>query len=245
MRISHERDFGHEDRERLYNYVESHGSATEQELKREFPDIDPSGLRHHVAILRRDGYLERDGDGELHAAFEEGVEEEHRDGELTFTVRPARQEDLAGIVGAIRQVAEEKTYIEAESVADVVDHEEVLLRHNEIEYRMFFVATVGKEVVGWVHLNAPEIEKLSHTAELTVGVLDEYRGHGIGSHLLERGLSWAAEHQLEKVYQSIPASNDDAIAFLDHHGWDTEAVREDHYKIGADYVDEVMMAIEI
>ena len=245
MRVSHERDFGHEDRERIYNYVESHGSVTEKALQREFTDIDPSGLRHHVAILRRDGYLERDEEDRLHAAFEEGVEEEHRDGELTFTVRPARQEDLAGIVGAIRQVTEEKTYIEAETVADVVDHEEVLLRHNEIEYRMFFVATVGKEVVGWVHLNAPEIEKLGHTAELTVGVLDEYRGHGIGSHLLERGLSWAADHELEKVYQSVPASNEEAIAFLEHHGWRTEAIREDHYKIGDDYVDEVMMATEL
>ena len=245
MRVSHERDFGHEDRERIYNHVESHGSVTERSLQREFTDIDPSGLRHHVAILRRDGYLERDEEDRLLAAFEEGVEEEHRDGDLTFSVRPARQEDLAGIVGAIRQVTEEKTYIEAETVADVVDHEEVLLRHNEIEYRMFFVATVGKDVVGWVHLHAPEIEKLSHTAELTVGVLDEYRGHGIGSHLLERGLSWAADHELEKVYQSVPASNEEAIAFLEHHGWTTEAVRENHYKIGDDYVDEVMMATEI
>ena len=75
MRISHERDFGHEDRERLYNYVESHGSATEQELKREFPDIDPSGLRHHVAILRRDGYLRQEGKRLRVAYREEDVEE--------------------------------------------------------------------------------------------------------------------------------------------------------------------------
>src|SRR6056297_3283365 len=130
-------EFGHDDREQIYNYVERHGECS-------FEDVE-------------------------------------------FVVRPARQSDLAGLVGAIRQVADEGTYIEAESVADVVDHEEVLLRHNEIEERMFFVATVGEEVVGWVHLAGSELEKLAHTAKLTVGVIEIYRGHGIGSHLLERG----------------------------------------------------------
>jgi L-amino acid N-acyltransferase YncA len=174
-----------------------------------------------------------------------GAEEEYRSEDLEFHIRPARQEDLAGIVGAIRQVAEERTHIEAESVADEVDHEEALLRHNELESRMFFVATVDDDVVGWVHLHAPELEKLSHTAELTVGVLDGYRGHGIGSHLLARGLEWAGTNGYEKVYQSVPSTNEDAIAFLETHDWETEAIRENHYKLNGHYVDEVMMAVEL
>jgi len=124
----------------------------------------------------------------------------------------------------------------------VVDHENVLLRHNELESRVFFVATVEGEVVGWVHLDHPEIEKLAHTSELTVGVLEAYRGHGIGSRLLEEGLDWAADHGYEKVYNSAPSTNEDAIEFLKARGWEIEAVRGKHYKIGDDYVDEVMMA---
>jgi ribosomal protein S18 acetylase RimI-like enzyme len=108
---------------------------------------------------------------------------------------------------------------------------------------MFFVACVDGEVVGWVHLHVPELEKLHHTAELTVGVLEEYRGHGVGGHLLQRGLEWGGSNGLEKIYQSVPASNEEAIAFLEAHDWYTEAVREDHYRIGGDYVDEVMMAV--
>jgi ribosomal protein S18 acetylase RimI-like enzyme len=130
----------------------------------------------------------------------------------------------------------------ARAVADVVEHEGVLLRHNELESRIFFVATVNDEVVGWVHLKHPEIDKLAHTAELTVGVLEEYRGHGIGSHLLERGLEWAASEGYEKLYNSVPATNESAIAFLEAHDWEVEAVREDHYRIDDRYVDEVMLA---
>jgi ribosomal protein S18 acetylase RimI-like enzyme len=97
-------------------------------------------------------------------------------------------------------------------------------------------------VVGWVHLKHPERDKLSHTAELTVGVLEEYSGHGIGSHLLERGLEWAGSQGFEKIYNSVPATNGNAIRFLKNRGWTEEARREDHYKMNGSYVDEVMMA---
>ncbi len=236
--------FGHEDRKRIYQYVERRGSATLGELEREL-GIDPGGLRHHVAILKRDGRIEADESGSFRVSLDGGEREEHRAEDVEFAIRPARQEDLAGIVGAIRQVAEAGTYIVAETVADEIDHQDALLRHNEIESRMFFVATVGEEVVGWVHIHGSELEKLSHTAELTVGVIDEYRGRGIGSHLLNRGLGWAASQGYERVYQSVPATNEEAIAFLEEQGWETEAVREDHYKINGHYTDEVMMAIRL
>jgi ribosomal protein S18 acetylase RimI-like enzyme len=107
---------------------------------------------------------------------------------------------------------------------------------------MFFVATVGDEVVGWVHLAGSELAKLSHTAKLTVGVIEAYRSHGIGSHLLERGLEWATSRGYEKLYNSVPSTNEAAIEFLEARDWEVEARRADHYRLGDDYVDEVMMA---
>jgi len=240
MQLHDDLEFGHEDRRRIYEYVERHGSADTEAVQRAV-GVDRRGMRHHVAILRRDGYLREEG-GELRVAFQEGEREEHREDGLHFAIRPARQSDLSGLVGAIRRVAEERTYIVAETVADLVDHEEVLLRQNAVESRMFFVATVGDEVVGWVHIRVPELAKLSHTAELTMGVLEEYRGHGVGSHLLERALAWATDRGLEKLYQSVPATNEAGIDFLETHGWETEAVRTDHYRIDGEYVDEVMLA---
>ncbi|WP_336034990.1 GNAT family N-acetyltransferase [Halobacterium yunchengense] len=243
MNEQRELEFGHDDRERVYDFVERHGECTFADLERRLR-LDPRGIRHHVAILRRDGYVEVD-DGSIEVVFEDGAAEEYRDDGVAFVVRPAHQSDLTGLVGAIRQVAEDGRYIEAESVADVIDHEEVLLRHNDLEERMFFVATVGEDVVGWVHVAGSELDKLQHTAELTVGVIDSYRGHGIGSHLLERGLEWAGSRGYEKIYNSVPASNEDAIAFLEAHGWETEATRADHYKLGDEYVEEVMLAVRL
>jgi len=238
--------FDHDDRRTIYEYVEEQGAVDADAAQTECLPRDPGGFRHHVAILRRNGYFERTDDDLLRVAIDaDEVAEEYDRDELSFSVRPARQADLTGIVGAMGQVVEDGSYIVAETVAQEVDHDQALLRHNELESRMFFVATVDDEVVGWVHLRSPELAKLAHTAELTVGVLEEYRGHGIGSHLLQRGLQWAGSRGYEKVYQSIPATNEKAISFLEGHGWAVEAVREGHYVIDGEYVDEAMLAVEL
>jgi ribosomal protein S18 acetylase RimI-like enzyme len=251
----------HEDRAEIYDYVERRGSISKKEVITGTLD-QRRALTHHVAILKRDGYLEETDDGKLQIALETGEEEAFSiDDDGEYAIRPARQDDLSGIVGAIRQVTEEMTYVVAETVADELDHEDVLLRHNELESRMFFVATVEDEeqsgaepsdgtdvrdeVVGWAHLHAPELEKLNQTAELTVGVLEGYRERGIGSQLLERALAWADEQGYEKLYQSVPSTNERAIEFFEERGWQVEAVRENHYKLGDEYIDEVMMALVV
>jgi ribosomal protein S18 acetylase RimI-like enzyme len=241
MEITDTLQFSHRDRKEIYDYVERHGAVRSDEVRRAL-GMDPTAFGTHVTILRREGYLE-ETDGRLQVAFQSTDAERHRDGDLEFTIRSAHQDDLTELVDAIRSVAREGRYIEAETVAELLNHEEAVLRHNEIRSRMFFVAMVEDEVVGWVHLDLPEAEKLAHTAVLTVGVRPERHGRGIGSALLERGCAWARDHDFEKLYNSVPATNERAIEFLESHGWQTEAVREDHYRIDGAYVDEVMMAV--
>lgn len=241
MQFSDTLEFDHRDRKDIYAYIERYGTVEYEDIQRAL-SMSPEAVGHHVAVLRRDGIVTRTDDGRLRISFEDDAQETFSEDGMEVTIRRAREDDLTGLVGAIRNALSNKAYIEGETVADVVESENVLLRHNELQKRMFFVATVHDDLVGWVHINAKELEKLAHTAELTVGVIDEYRGHGIGTKLLDRGVEWAIGQGLEKLYNSVPATNEDAIEFLEHRGWETEAVREDHYKIDGEYVDEVMMA---
>ncbi len=244
MDLTEQLEFGHRGRRDVYEHVESRGDVASPQA-RDALNMEPREFGHHVAILKRDGILTETGEGHLQIAYDEAAQEEYEEDEVEYTIRQARQADMTGIVGVMRSAIDAGTYVVAESVADMIDHEEVLLRHNELESRMFFVACVENDVVGWVHLEHPEMEKLSHTAELTVGVLDEYREHGIGSHLLQRGLEWAAKQGYERIYNSIPSTNEAAIEFLKEHGWAEEARRHDHYKLDGEYIDEVMMEMDL
>jgi len=241
---AHQRlEFDTEERKRLYEYVERNGVVDRDELETEF-SMDSDRIDRELAALEEDGYLEERG-GIYRIAIDLGGELTYEADGVDVTIRPAEQADLTGLVGVMREVAEEDAYLTAESVVDLLDHEEVVFRNNDVESRTFFVATVGDEVVGWVHLRSPKFEKLRHTAELTIGVLDEYRGHGIGSHLMEHGLEWAKSNGFEKVYQSLPATNQQAVTFLEQHRWETEAIRPAHFKIDDEYVAEQQMAVVI
>jgi ribosomal protein S18 acetylase RimI-like enzyme len=198
--------------------------------------------------------------------------ETHETDEFKYVVRPADEDDREAVADRIREVADEGAIVVDERVADAVGHsptsnrtqsddaieqDGALIRLNERESRMFFVAEIQhdeaededenrsedeNEIVGWVHVHGFELPARSHTAELTVGVAPEYREQGIGGTLLERGISWADEEECIKVYQSLPATNEAALDLLNEHGWEREATRGDHYEIEGELVDEVQMA---
>jgi GNAT superfamily N-acetyltransferase len=255
--------FDHGRRRQIYEYVERHGAVepvtvrqnvlvqpeSDSKPARSGADLDPSvpmpteEFAHHVSLLERDGYLEeRDGKLRVALAIDDDPTTVELDG-VEATVRPARQEDIGDIVGVIETISTEDTYVVATRLADEVARDDVLLRYNESENRIFFVATVDDETVGWLHVEAVQSPMMDHTAQLTLGVLEEYRGDGLGSTLMERGLEWARNHDFRKVYQNLPATNERAVAFLEGEGWSVESTREGHYHIDDELVDEVQLAI--
>lgn len=224
----------------IYEYVERHGTAARHTV-RDVVSLPPEQFRAQLDLLKEKGYLEEEG-GTIKLALDVGAVEEYETDDISVTVRPSRQTDFDDLVTTIRDVTDEQSYVIAESVAEQLLYEDTVTRHNTVESRVFFVASVDGEVVGWTHLDVPQVEKLGDTAQQTVGVRGEYQGHGIGGLLLQRGLDWAEANGFRKVYESVPATNEDAMVFLEAYGWDTEAIRKNHYTIDGELVDEVMMA---
>ncbi|PSP85654.1 GNAT family N-acetyltransferase [Halobacteriales archaeon QS_1_68_17] len=274
-------------RQRIYEYVERSGAVDRGTVRTNVrvPDgsaskparsgtveqarLDPATFSEHVDALLADGHLvERDGKLRVPVTGDAVRTVDTERGPMT--IRPGRQEDLPGVVSLIRSVVAEGTHVVAETVAEALDRENALSRHNDARSRLFFVATVpedadadadtagtptddagtgtdgtGETVVGWLHLHSPGMEKLRHTAEVTVGVRDDYGRFGIGSRLLDRGVEWAADRGYVKLYQSVPATNEAAVPFLEANGWSVEATREDHYLVDGEFVDEVMLAYDL
>jgi ribosomal protein S18 acetylase RimI-like enzyme len=229
--------------EAIYQFVERHGTAARHRV-REMVSLEPGTFREELDRLTDHGYLQDDG-GTLRLALDVGSVERHSTGETTYTIRPAHNEDFEPLVELIRAVTDTADYVVAESVAEQLLYEDTVTRHNAVHSRVFFLAIADGAPVGWVHLDLPQVEKLQNTARATVGVREQYRGRGIGSRLLERGLEWAKANGYHKAYNSVPAVNDEAMAFLEAHDWYTEGIRRDHYTLDGELVDEVMMAKEL
>lgn len=238
-RPTFETDAGRE----IYQFVERHGTAARHRV-RTMASLSAEEFREELARLTEEGYIEDDG-GRLRIALDAGSIERYTTDSITYAIRPARNEDFEPLVEAIRDVTETSDYVVAESVAEQLLYEDTVVRHNTVESRVFFMAVREGDVIGWTHLDLPQLEKLQNTARVTVGVKEEYRRSDVGSRLLARSMEWAKANGYRKVYNSVPAVNDEAIAFLEAHEWHTEGIRRDHYTLDGRLVDEVMMASEL
>lgn len=227
----------------IYQFVERHGTAARHRV-REMVSLSPDTFRDELDRLTAKGYIEDEG-GTLRLALDVGTVERHSSDETDYAIRPAQNEDFESLVELIRAVTDTSDYVVAESVAEQLLYEDTVTRHNAVESRVFFLAVSDSDAIGWTHLDLPQVKKLQNTARVTVGVRDQFRGLGIGSQLLERSLEWAKANGYHKVYNSVPAVNDEAMAFLEAHGWYTEGIRRDHYTLDGGLVDEVMMAQEL
>jgi ribosomal protein S18 acetylase RimI-like enzyme len=232
--------FESEDSKEIYQYVERRGTASIDEVQ-EALDISEETFESEVERLTGEGYLSEE-DGQLGLELDIGTEATVETRDFTYSIRPALDEDYEPLVDLIREVTSKRTYVVGENLAEELFYDDTVTRHNSVWSRVFFVATVDDRLVGWTHLDLPQMEKLQHTAQVTVGVRADYRGYNVGANLLDRALEWAESNDYRKVYNSVAATNVNAISFLEDQGWGREGVREDHYTIDGKPIDEVMMA---
>lgn len=223
----------------VYQYVERHGTAARHRVLKA-TKLDRDEFEQTLEHLLSKGYLADDG-GMISVSLDVGSIEDHTTGDYTYTIRPAKPDDFEGLIDTIRSVSASSDYVVAESIAEQLLYDDAVLRHNTVESRVFFLATVADDVVGWCHLDLPQVDKLRETAHLTVGVDPDYRDHGIGGQLIERGTDWARANGYRKLYNTVPATAESALSFLEAHGWHTEGIRRNHYTVDGEEVDEVMM----
>ncbi len=106
----------------------------------------------------------------------------------------------------------------------------------------FLVAVFHNKPVGYLVLEANPAENLRHTAMLNMGVVDGYRGMGVGKCLLNEALHKAkAEGCAEIIYLMVRADHGGAIQLYKNAGFHTLTKLEKDTKINNKYFDGLLM----
>ena len=117
-----------------------------------------------------------------------------------------------------------------------------MLRHPDATV---IVALDGERVVGRLSLSRDPHPASHHVADLGLMVAESHRRRGIGKRLLEEAVTWARGVGIRKLELHVFPWNESALRLYESFGFDREGYRKRHYVRGDEFVDAVLMALEI
>jgi ribosomal protein S18 acetylase RimI-like enzyme len=106
-----------------------------------------------------------------------------------------------------------------------------------------FLIAREQQLCGFLLLNPRAEARLSHAADLKMGILPAFRGQGVGQRLLAHAFELAIdEGMLEILYLMVRADNPSALHLYEKSGFIRKAVLDKDSKIDGHYIDGILMS---
>lgn len=119
---------------------------------------------------------------------------------------------------------------------------EIIKTDRAADRRLFLVAEVDGQLVGFSRCEGKALRRFQHTAEFGICVEKAHWGSGIGSVLLKKILEWADQVGIEKVCLCVVEENEKAIRLYEHYGFEREGLlRRDRLHKDGTYHNTVIM----
>jgi RimJ/RimL family protein N-acetyltransferase len=147
-----------------------------------------------------------------------------RDGRTVY-LRPATESDAGPFILAIDSISREQVYFIRSRFDVEEEKEQAFIAKARAHGNLILVAANSTQIVGWVTLFRAQAEFQRHTAQLGMGVVQGYRGAGLGTALINCALAWAARNGIEKVKLGVRASNERARSLYHKIGFVEEGYR--------------------
>lgn len=108
---------------------------------------------------------------------------------------------------------------------------------------LMLVALDGDMIVANASIEGDRRERYSHRAELSITVLKEYWGKGIGSSLMRKLVEFSREASYKSIYLDVRADNERAISLYRKFGFEKLGVYKDYFMIGKNFYDAEIMVL--
>ena len=107
---------------------------------------------------------------------------------------------------------------------------------------LILIAEKDLEIVGFLAAERGFANRIKHSAYIVVGILENYRGMGIGKKLFLKLDEWAIKNSITRLELTVMKHNESAIKLYENHGFKIEGIKERSLIINGKYIDEFYMA---
>lgn len=159
-----------------------------------------------------------------------------------FQVVPIAEEHIAGFHAAVDSVARERLYL-AMLEAPPLEQSAEFVQTNIRKRNPQFVALAGGRVVGWCDVFPEKRETMAHGGVLGMGVIDGFRGKGIGIALMRATLAQAKQAGFTRVELTVREDNLRAKALYEKVGFTVEGVKRKAALFDGKYYDLILMSL--
>ena len=161
---------------------------------------------------------------------------------MTVAIRPISAGDIKSFHRALDSVARERRYLLLLEGPTLQQVEAFVLTNIERNAPQFVAIDAGS-VVGWCDISPHRRPGMSHSGELGMGVVADYRRRGIGYRLLEATVAKALAKGLTRIELEVFSSNRAAIALYERFGFEREGVKRMARCVDGIWDDIVVMAL--
>ena len=116
-------------------------------------------------------------------------------------------------------------------------------RFAKSERDVMFVALDGEKIVGNGIIECERVKRYAHRATLSITVLRDYWGQGIGSQLMRMMVDFSHTHDIEVVSLEVRADNLRAIALYEKFGFERIGTYKKFFKINGIFYDAILMQL--
>lgn len=115
--------------------------------------------------------------------------------------------------------------------------EKILLQGNST----IIVAEIDNRLVGFTFVLGGMSSRTQHSAQISVGVTEEYRGKGVAGRMLKEAFRWAKEVGLTRLGVTVMKHNEKAFSLYRKMGFEVEGERIQSLMLNGKPVDELYM----
>ena len=163
---------------------------------------------------------------------------------MKIIYREAAEADAEGMIDFLSLVGRETdnlSFSEKTFNISIEKEAKFIERFQKSKNDLMLVATQEGKIVGNAAVTRNKISRYSHRAEISIALLRDFWGQGIGSRLMEMMIDFARESGIEILYLEAREDNERAVNLYKKYGFSEIGVYKDFFKIEGKYYNAVLM----